>query len=45
MNLPPVNVPVHPTMTHFSVQGGELLVGGMALSRLSERVGQAVLRL
>lgn len=33
-------LPVHATMNQFSVQDGELVVGGERLSRLAERVGQ-----
>ncbi|MBI3368168.1 MAG: pyridoxal-dependent decarboxylase, exosortase A system-associated [Burkholderiales bacterium] len=32
--------PQHAPMSQFSVEGGELQVGGMPLSRLAERVGQ-----
>ena len=32
--------PVHAAMDQFAVQQGELVVGGMPLSRLAERVGQ-----
>ncbi|MBU1363439.1 MAG: pyridoxal-dependent decarboxylase, exosortase A system-associated [Gammaproteobacteria bacterium] len=32
--------PVHTTMNQFSTAGNELLVGGLPLSRLAERVGQ-----
>ncbi|WP_226494959.1 pyridoxal-dependent decarboxylase, exosortase A system-associated [Ferribacterium limneticum] len=32
--------PVHTTMNQFSAAGNELLVGGLPLSRLAERVGQ-----
>ena len=34
-----MNKPVHALQTQFSVTGGELQVGGMAVSRLAERVG------
>jgi diaminopimelate decarboxylase len=32
--------PVHAAMDQFAVEGGELQIGGMPLSRLAERVGQ-----
>ena len=36
----PRPTPVHAAMEQFPVVGGELLVGGMPLSRLAQRVGQ-----
>ena len=36
----PKRAPVHAPMSHFIVQGGELIVGGQPLSLLAERVGQ-----
>ena len=36
----PVSTPVHAPMQQFPVMNGELLVGGMPLSRLANRVGQ-----
>jgi len=33
-------IPVHAPMTQFPVQDGELVVGGLKLSRLAERVGK-----
>ncbi len=32
--------PVHPPMSQFAVQDGELMIGGIPLSRLAARVGQ-----
>jgi diaminopimelate decarboxylase len=32
--------PVHTPMTHFTVENGEIMVGGILLSRLAARVGQ-----
>src|SRR5690349_7126692 len=32
--------PVHAPMDHFPIRDGELIVGGLPLSRLAERVGQ-----
>ncbi len=32
--------PVHAAMDQFAIAGGELVIGGMPLSRLAERVGQ-----
>ncbi len=40
MSDTPKAAPVHAPMDQFTSQGGELLVGGMPLSRLAERVGQ-----
>ncbi len=40
MSDTPKAAPVHAPMDQFESQGGELLVGGMPLSRLAERVGQ-----
>jgi diaminopimelate decarboxylase len=36
----PATHPVHAPMSQFEVRGGELVVGGMSLSRLAARVGQ-----
>ena len=36
----PVSAPVHAPMQQFPVMGAELLVGGIPLSRLANRVGQ-----
>ena len=33
-------IPTHPSMTQFPVQNGELVVGGIPLTRLASRVGQ-----
>ena len=33
-------IPLHTPMTQFPIQNGELLVGGLTLSRLAERVGK-----
>lgn len=38
--VPPPRVPVHAPITAFAAREGELLVGGVALSRLAARVGQ-----
>lgn len=38
--VPPPRVPVHAPITAFTARNGELLVGGLALSRLAARVGQ-----
>ena len=38
--VPPPRVPVHAPITAFAARNGELLVGGLALSRLAARVGQ-----
>lgn len=40
MSLPERQLPVHAPMNQFSVQGGELVVGGERLSNLAARVGQ-----
>lgn len=40
MNKPERTPPSHPPMSQFPVRDGELLVGGLPLSRLAERVGQ-----
>ena len=40
MSDTPKAAPVHVPMSQFTSQGGELLVGGMPLSRLAARVGQ-----
>jgi diaminopimelate decarboxylase len=36
----PKSVPTHAPMAHFAVDGSDLVVGGLSLSRLAERVGQ-----
>lgn len=38
--VPPPRVPAHAPITAFAAREGELLVGGVALSRLAARVGQ-----
>ena len=41
MNTPVASAkPVHAAMDQFAIAGGELVIGGMPLSRLAERVGQ-----
>ena len=40
MTSPQKPAPVHAPMTQFPVAGGELLVGGVPLTRLAARVGQ-----
>lgn len=40
MNTPERTLPRHPPMDQFRVSDGELLVGGLKLSRLAARVGQ-----
>lgn len=40
MSLPERQMPVHAPMNQFSVQNGELVVGGERLSNLAARVGQ-----
>ncbi len=37
---PPRTMPVHAPLEQFPAQGGELLLGGLPLSLLAERVGQ-----
>lgn len=40
MTTPNANLPSHAPMQQFAVSGNDLIVGGMPLSRLAERVGQ-----
>lgn len=40
MTMPPPTVPVHAAMNQFAVADRQLLVGGIPLSQLAERVGQ-----
>lgn len=40
MNTTPKSTPIHAPMTQFPVHGGELVVGGVPLTRLAARVGQ-----
>lgn len=40
MTSPDRQLPVHATMAQFPVAGGELVIGGIPLSRLAARVGQ-----
>jgi diaminopimelate decarboxylase len=39
-NLAPKRAPVHAPITQFAQEGGELVIGGMPLALLAERVGQ-----
>jgi diaminopimelate decarboxylase len=39
-SMPPTKTPVHADMPQFPQRGGELIVGGMPLTRLAARVGQ-----
>ena len=40
MNTTERQIPVHVPMTQFSIHNGELVVGGLTLGRLAERVGK-----
>ena len=41
MTTTPSPAPVHAPMNQFATDGNQLLIGGMPLSRLAERIGQA----
>ncbi|PKO49897.1 MAG: pyridoxal-dependent decarboxylase, exosortase A system-associated, partial [Betaproteobacteria bacterium HGW-Betaproteobacteria-21] len=40
MNAPTRSTPIHAPMTQFAVANGELLIGGVPLTRLAARVGR-----
>ena len=40
MTTPVSSAPIHETMTQFNVVDGHLIIGGMPLGQLAERVGQ-----